>query len=290
MDTARTLRSRLARLRSGDAGPRNGDARLIPWESALAASTSPRDASCNICGWHGAEFGGVYHSESAICPSCNSIARDRYLYWCWTHRTGYDRDARVLETSPRLDARYRSWMGERVRYLASDYDESAHKATIKLDIQNIDLPDASLDVILTPHVLEHVPDTEKSLAEIVRVLAPGGSVFIEIPLQQGGTSPPPGVEYHGDNTLVYWRFGWDLADKMEAAGLRTATLVTADLDRRVRAGDIDSHYGGDDCDEVDVLSHAEPDTWTVVADSSEARRYGFLPDFMFVCWHGVKRA
>jgi SAM-dependent methyltransferase len=282
MATARTtLRTGLDRLRPGDP-------RLRPWLSARAASTGSQDARCNICGWHGAEFGGSYHSESAVCPSCNSIARDRYLYWCWTHRTGYDRTARVLETSPRLDERYRTWMTERVSYLASDYDESAHKATIKLDIQNIDMADASLDVILTPHVLEHVPDTEKSLAEIVRVLAPGGSVFIEIPLQQGVTSPPPGVEYHGDNTLVYWRFGWDLAAKMEAAGLRTTTLVTADLDRRVRDGDIDSHYGGDDCDEVDLLSHAEPDTWTIVADPAEAKRYGFLPDFMFVCWHGVK--
>jgi len=281
--TAHTVRTRLDRLRPGDA-------RLRPWSSALALSTDSRDACCNICGWHGAQFGGGYHSESAVCPSCNSIARDRYLYWCWTHRTGYDRNARVLETSPRLGEGYRSWLGERVHYLASDYDESAHKATVKLDIQNIDMPDGSLDVILTPHVLEHVPDTEKSLAEIARVLSPGGSVFIEIPLQQGVTSPPPGVEYHGDNTLVYWRFGWDLAAKMEAAGLRTATLVTADLDRRVRAGDIDSNYGGEDCDEVDVLSHAEPDTWTVVSDSAESRRYGFLPDFMFVCWQGVKAA
>jgi SAM-dependent methyltransferase len=265
-----------------------GDPRLRPWASALEKSTESWKSCCNICGWHGEEFIGGYHSEMAACPSCNSIARDRYLYWCWTSRTPYDQRSRVLETSPRLGERYRSVMGQRVKYLASDYDESAHKATVKLDIQKIDMPDASLDVILTPHVLEHVPDTERSLAEIVRVLAPGGSLFLEIPLQQGVTSPPPGVEYHGDNTLVYWRFGWDLADMLKSAGLETATLVTADLSERVRAGDLDSHYGGADCDEVDLLSHADPNTWTVIADSREARRYGFLPDFMFVCWHGVK--
>jgi SAM-dependent methyltransferase len=266
------------------------DPRLRPWEQAAELSTESWKSCCNICGWHGESFGGRYHSEMATCPCCGSIARDRYLYWCWTRRTSYDPQARVLETSPRLDDRYRSTMADRVRYLASDYDESAHKATVKLDLQNIDLPDASLDVILTPHVLEHVPDTDKSLAEIVRVLAPGGHLFLEIPMPQGVTAPPVGPEYHGDNTLVYWRFGWDLKDKLEAAGLRTATLVTADLPERVSAGRLDSRYDGDDIDEVDLLTHADPSTWTVVADGREARRYGFLPDFMFVCWHGVKPA
>ena len=60
---------------------------------------------CNICGWHGAAFARPAHSEMADCPHCGSIARDRFLYWCWTHRLQYDREARLLETSPRLDAR-----------------------------------------------------------------------------------------------------------------------------------------------------------------------------------------
>lgn len=281
--TARNrLRSFLVRRKQ------SGDPRLRPWPSAVRRSTDSWKSCCNICGWHGEEFNGPYHSEMAACPSCDSIARDRYLYWCWTERSPYDRSARVLETSPRLDDRYRKVMGSRVKYLASDYDESAHKGTVKLDLQNIELPDESLDVILTPHVLEHVPDTEKSLAEVYRVLAPGGSVFLEIPLPQGVTAPPTEPEYHGDNTLVYWRFGWDLTDKLTAAGFETATLVTADLLERMRAGNLDTGYGGTDVDEVDLLSHADPDTWTVVADSRAARRYGFLPDFMFVCWHATK--
>src|SRR5699024_8104098 len=102
----------------------------------------------------------------------------------------------------------------------------------KLDIQDIEMSDGSLDVILSPHVLEHVPDTERSLYEFHRVLSPGGHLFLEIPLQQGRTAPPPGPEYHGDHTLVYWRFGWDLLDKLAAVGFQTSTLVTADLAER----------------------------------------------------------
>ncbi|MDT4997895.1 MAG: hypothetical protein QOD45_1963, partial [Pseudonocardiales bacterium] len=110
------------------------DPRRQPWRAARGASESGSwQRVCNICGWHGAEFAGPPHSEMANCPVCGAIARDRFLYWCWTERIPYDPKARVLETSPRLDARYRDRMAALVRYTASDYDESAHKAMIKLD-------------------------------------------------------------------------------------------------------------------------------------------------------------
>jgi ubiquinone/menaquinone biosynthesis C-methylase UbiE len=82
----------------------------------------------------------------------------------------------VLETSPRLGDTYRSRMTERVRYVCSDFDESAHAGQIVLDLQSIVLPDASVDVVLTPHVLEHVPDTDRALSELLRVLRPAGHV------------------------------------------------------------------------------------------------------------------
>jgi SAM-dependent methyltransferase len=264
------------------------DARIRPWRTAAAASGSEETSRCNICGWHGGQFATGYHSEGALCPHCGSIARDRFLYWCWTQRTPYRSESRVLETSPRLDDRYRATMVERVHYTCSDYDESAHRGAIKLDLQDAALPDDSIDVVLTPHVLEHVPDTTRALAELYRFLAPGGDVFVQIPMPQAVTAPPTKLEYHGDNTLVYWRFGWDLRQQIEAAGFVVECLVTADLKSRIEQGRFDSGYGGDDCDEVDLLSHATASDLTVVASSQESRRYGFLPDFMFMTWHAHK--
>lgn len=284
-----TLEAATGRLRSTFLRRVRGtDPRLIPWRSARHASAPDTSCMCNICGWHGPAFASGFHSEGALCPSCGSIARDRFLYWCWTHRTEYDADSRVLETSPRLDERYRSVMSNLVAYTASDFDESAHRAMIKLDLQDMALPDATVDVLLTPHVLEHVPDTGRSLAEIYRVLAPGGHLFLMIPMPQGATAPPTEPEYHGDATLVYWRFGWDLREKLIAAGFSVEALVTADLKQRVAAGQFSSGYNGDDADEVDLLSHVEPGLLTSVADTVEARQFGFLPDFMFICWHCVK--
>lgn len=267
------------------------DPRLSAWRSARSTSTADAfHRVCNICGWHGTDFAGPAHSEMANCPNCGSIARDRFLYWCWTHRVDYNRAHRVLETSPRLGKEYRRRMGELVHYTASDYDESAHKAMIKLDLQHMDLPDASIDVVLTPHVLEHVPDTGRALSELFRVLTPGGSVMLMIPMPQGVTAPPKEPEYHGDNTLVFWRFGWDLRDKIAAAGFEVACLVPQPLIDRVRAGDYDSGYAGGDVDEVDLLRHADASTLTAVADDRQARRYGFEPDLHFIVWQCTKPA
>jgi SAM-dependent methyltransferase len=272
---------------------RNGadDPRSQPWHSARAASTPDAfERVCNICGWHGAEFAGPAHCELADCPHCASVGRDRFLYWCWTRRVAYNRGQRVLETSPRLDKRYRRRMSKLVRYTASDYDESAHKAMIKLDLQHMDLPDNSIDTVLTPHVLEHVPDTQRALSELHRVVAPGGSALIMIPMPQGVTAPPTEPEYHGDNTLVYWRFGWDLREKLAAAGFDVACLVTQSLVDRVSRGDYDSGYVDPHINELDLLRHADPATLTPVANEEEARRYGFEPDLQFITWQCVKPA
>jgi SAM-dependent methyltransferase len=266
------------------------DPRVEPWRAAARASTASQTHACNICGWHGDAFASGFHSEGALCPSCGSIARDRFLYWCWTRRTPYTPSATVLETSPRLDERYRARMAQIVRYISSDYDESAHKGAIKLDLQKADLPDATVDVILTPHVLEHVPDTGRALSEVFRILVPGGRMYLQIPMPQGVTAPPTEPEYHGDNTLVYWRFGWDIRDQLEAAGFTVECLVTDNLCNRLERGDVDSGYGGPDCDERDLLIHAKVSELVSVASPEQSQRYGFLPDFMFITWEAIKPA
>jgi len=247
------------------------------------------DAFCPICRWIGPEFEGRPHSESALCPQCGAIGRDRFLFWCYVQRTPESLRARVLETSPRLGAEYRQAMGTWFDYLCSDYDESAHKGAERLDLQAIDKPDASFDAILTPHVLEHVPDTEKALDEIWRVLAPGGRMCLQVPVLQGQTAPPESPEFHGDNTPVFWRFGFDLTARLREQGFETTLLCTQGWHDHVASGA--DAWPEDTSPEFDVTSMtagAILDDLTVVADDRWAKRIGVQPAYQFVTWECVK--
>ena len=90
--------------------------------------------------------------------------------------------------------------------------------------ERLPVADASLDAVITQGVLEHVPDLPATLAEIDRVLRPGGLVYHEIPFIQG---------FHGSPT-DYRRFtltgigelapGYEVLDAGVACGPSSAML------------------------------------------------------------------
>jgi ubiquinone/menaquinone biosynthesis C-methylase UbiE len=47
----------------------------------------------------------------------------------------------------------------------------------RMDVQALDLPDAAFDAVVANWMLYHVPDRPRALAEIRRVLRPGGTLF-----------------------------------------------------------------------------------------------------------------
>ena len=273
------------------AGPRWADGAPSPWAPATAAELAA-PAWCNVCRWTGPAFEGPAHCEAARCPTCGSIARDRFLFWCFTRRTPLRRGLRVLETSPRMGDEYRRAMASWFDYRSSDYDERAHRAALRLDLQDLDLPDASVDVLLTPHVLEHVPDTDRALAEVARVLAPRGRMYLQVPVLQGRTAPPGAPEFHGDDTPVFWRFGYDLTARLRDHGFTATALVPEAWADLVRGG-ATAWPDGEVSPEFDVasmLAGCDAADLTCVADRAEAARIGAVPAYMHVTWEAVKPA
>ena len=264
------------------------NARRGPWK--IDPSADRHGAACNICHWTGPAFDGPFHSEMAQCPQCGSIARDRFLMHCFVSNVKRPKGLRILETSPRLGHEYRVMMRRHFRYTASDFDLSAHEGDIQIDLQNIALPDSSIDVLLTPHVLEHVPDTGKALAEIHRMLAPGGHMFLQVPLLVGTTTVPSEPEFHADNTPVFFRFGWDLTFRLREAGFQTKVLVTEEWHDMLTGRIEPPASNGDGFDVEDIVGAARRtldfDRDVVAASSkTRSRAYGFLPPYHFATWH-----
>jgi SAM-dependent methyltransferase len=53
--------------------------------------------------------------------------------------------------------------------------------TVRADLLELPFADASFDVVIASEVLEHIPDDRRAVAEIARVVRPGGRVAITVP-------------------------------------------------------------------------------------------------------------
>lgn len=249
--------------------------------------TSQRHA-CNVCDWTGHSFATAFHCEMATCPRCGSIARDRFLLLSFFSRTPLRRDLRILETSPRLGDAYRRMMRRSFSYTACDFDLSAHEGDIRIDLQDIDLPDNSIDVLLTPHVLEHVPNTTRALEEIFRVLAPGGRMYLQVPLCRGTTAVPVEPEFHADNTPVFFNFGWDLTNSIRSAGFEVSVLVTEEFSTVLNDRARQPEPTEDGFDVIALWSDVHTADLAVLADRTLSGRLGILPGHQFATWECIK--
>lgn len=245
---------------------------------------APPTVLCDVCRWTGPAFDGPAHVELSTCPACGANGRDRFLHWCLRERVDLNAGLRIIECSPRMGEGYRAAMATWFFYRTSDYDMRQHRGNVQLDLQAIDLPDDCLDVMLCAHVLEHVPDTDKALAELHRVLAPGGHLLLQVPVLQATTAPPTEPEYHGDNTPVFWRFGFDLTARLRDTGFKADLLCTASLAEAVRNGTNPWEEWSGEFDVPAILKGAVADDLVVVADDEVERQLGIQPGYMYLTW------
>jgi len=81
-------------------------------------------------------------------------------------------------------ANERGWRAQGVELSA---DAVAHARTLGLEVfhgalEDAALPDATFDLVYLGDVLEHVPDCRATLAEVARVLRPGGHAYLRGPI------------------------------------------------------------------------------------------------------------
>ena len=65
--------------------------------------------------------------------------------------------------------------------VADEVDEAALAGSVQGDATALPFADASFDRIIASEVLEHIPADEAAMAELVRVLKPGGTLAVTVP-------------------------------------------------------------------------------------------------------------
>jgi SAM-dependent methyltransferase len=93
----------------------------------------------------------------------------------------YRRGARVVAVDLGLSEveTTKRWLGAIAE--AGEAPAGARYEVVRGDLLHLPVPDASVDRVIASEVLEHVRDDARAMAEITRVLRPGGRVAVTVP-------------------------------------------------------------------------------------------------------------
>ena len=185
-----------------------------------------------------------------MCVHCNSLERHRFVWLYFQEKTNlFDgRPKTVLHIAPELclEPLLKARLGS--SYVTADIDDP--RASVKMDITDIQYPDDSFDVIYCSHVLEHVREDSKAMRELRRVLKPTVWAILLVPIvgeenyeDYSITGPAERLKHFGleDHVRQYGRRGY--VERLTSSGFTVKVTEVRDLyDQRdaVRMG-----LGGD---------------------------------------------
>lgn len=212
--------------------PRSVLQRMASWAVPVAGLfCRGRGRQCPVCGHNWRKFlpyGYVTSRDDALCPSCLALERHRLL-WLWLCReTDLLRSTpRLLHIAPEVSLMRhlrRAYASAPENYVTADLESPL--AQLHFDVQAIPLGDASFDVVVCNHLLEHVADERRALAELYRIMRPGGWGVLLSPVDlsrehgfedDSVTDPAERTRLFGqyDHRRVYGR---DYPEHLRAAG------------------------------------------------------------------------
>ena len=123
--------------------------------------------------------------------SKHSINKQGFTAWLWEQYSFFN-NCRILELGCGNGAQWENRIDDlptgcditlsdfsdgMVSIVADKYKSYDNFTFQQIDIQDIPFPDATFDVVIANHMLYHVPDLSKALAEAKRVLKPKGKFY-----------------------------------------------------------------------------------------------------------------
>jgi SAM-dependent methyltransferase len=116
------------------------------------------------------------------CPYCNSTDRERHLFMFFDKLSLWDKigQQEILHFAPETNLRKKIEQHAPLKYVKADLF-SQDVAIQKIDATAISCEEASFDLVICNHVLEHIPDYMSALKEFFRVLKPGGMAILQTP-------------------------------------------------------------------------------------------------------------
>jgi SAM-dependent methyltransferase len=207
---------------------------LLPFEEKAARGAN---CECPVCDWRGYRFRNFLSADEVIrhciCPDCGSFDRHRQLVLGVRS---------VLSTNPgsapemmigfSLSTALRFLLEHEglARCFRSDIDAADQRFSpdLVMDLRQTALQEESVDWVFCSHVLEHVPELEICVDEILRVLKPGGAAWIQVPFEPGRAhSRRIDIDPHRAHAHA-WQFAPDFGTLIERPQWTVEEIIAGD--------------------------------------------------------------
>lgn len=161
---------------------------------------------CNFC--NESDFSDFNGRKNAYCNNCRSLERHRcFKTLLDSLKNPLWAKQKVIQFSPEPALeRIEDWFGS--------IERSIYGLENSIDLTSVDREDNTYDMAVCIHVLEHIENDDKALQELVRIVKPGGIVFLMVPaptqLKQTMDWGYPDENRHGH----YRIYGRNFIDKL----------------------------------------------------------------------------
>ena len=165
--------------------------------------------------------------QNALCPGTLSLERHRLLWLYLDRKTNFLTDAiRVLHVAPEQVFYKKFKFFSHWDYTTTDLHSPL--ADVKADICALPFEDSTYDFILCNHVLEHIPNDFKAMEELYRVLKPGGTAILQVPLEEGrkNTFEDDSITDQQERTRIFGQYdhvrvyGQDYYNRLQEVGFK----------------------------------------------------------------------
>lgn len=197
-------------------------------------------------------YGYGVQRPNVLSPSTLSLERHRLIWLYLKNETEFfKKPLKVLHMAPEQCFLSLFRKMKNLDYTTADLYSPI--VDIKADILDLPFDDDVFDIVLCNHVLEHIEDDQKAMAELFRVMKKGGMGIFQVPQEierektfedPSITEPEERAKYFGqyDHVRVYGR---DYFERLRNAGFKveevdySKVLNPEDIDRyRLAEGEI----------------------------------------------------
>ena len=176
--------------------------------------------------------------DNFSCPRCAGHDRERHLLM-YMEASGLLSEMRgktIVHFAPERRLSRHIMASAPARYLRCDLYPTSPE-TQRVDMLAMEFESASVDLLIANHVLEHVADDMRALAEICRVLKPRGYAILQTPYSRKlhRTWEDPGIADEAARLQAYGQadhvrlYGRDIFERIVSAGFNSSVRQHAEL-------------------------------------------------------------